>query len=420
MQKTQISKKTYFISLIALVFVLGLSGCGKPQEDVVMGEGMANEDIIVEGENNEDLVEKIIWSDFEIIIPKGFRLESENAETLFLSNVPLEEWERVDKVNEQLIKEDAGRSGETFRLGSTIMLEEIVVSNSLEQTIQDHIASRAALHGNVLTPRSFITPPGNAVTVYKNISVYLGEHLADFAYVEISTSQNQRLIHIKLEYPDIANKAQKQFEQIINSIRMKGSDIFTAFWNKWSYNDYSFNDQELIQQLLEKHPGPLKSYSETHIYDFGDEKLEQEISGDFILWDACFDVDQEINCKILLTLLELKTGALTDEKITIEEINDSFPDLYDNLNEDLYDKLFSWAGLLHRLEQEYYQSKNLAVKLKDGQSIKLPTDIDLGSYVVKHALGRLALNQGEWDRWTCLGDDSFVSVFNKLFYFSSD
>ena len=49
MQKIYISKKTYFISLIALIFVFGLSGCGKPQEDVVVDEGATNDDAVVEG-----------------------------------------------------------------------------------------------------------------------------------------------------------------------------------------------------------------------------------------------------------------------------------------------------------------------------------------------------------------------------------
>ena len=50
MQKKHISKKTYFISLIALVFVLGLSGCDKPlsEEDVAVDEGTAG-DVVVEG-----------------------------------------------------------------------------------------------------------------------------------------------------------------------------------------------------------------------------------------------------------------------------------------------------------------------------------------------------------------------------------
>ena len=60
MQKTNKSKKTYFISLIALVFVLGLSGCGKPQEDDVavddgVGSGdVVQEDVIVGGDESED------------------------------------------------------------------------------------------------------------------------------------------------------------------------------------------------------------------------------------------------------------------------------------------------------------------------------------------------------------------------------
>ena len=103
----------------------------------------------------------------------------------------------------------------------------------------------------------------------------------------------------------------------VSSVSLYAYDGYKTeiFLDSIDLSDYSFNDQELIQQFLEKYPGPLKSYSETHIYDFGDHIEEQEISGAFILWDACFDVDQEINCKILLTLLELRSGLLTNDRL---------------------------------------------------------------------------------------------------------
>ena len=81
MQKINISTKVYFISLIALVFVLGLSGCGKVEEYVVDEGKTGEEDVVVGGDDFGDgVVEEEgedISDEYENILGQGILFDSQ-------------------------------------------------------------------------------------------------------------------------------------------------------------------------------------------------------------------------------------------------------------------------------------------------------------------------------------------------------
>ncbi len=160
--------------------------------------------------------------------------------------------------------------------------------------------------------------------------------------------------------------------------------------------------EEQIQQFLAKQPGPLKSYSET-IYAGYNQSAARSL--------AVFSLTAEVNPKVLLTLLEVKSKLLSSANPPQSAID--FALRFDKLDRKGFSKqLVAAAGLLSD-RWSYYDVKTTLI-FKDGSTGPASTLINRGTYAVQATLA-YTTDPTTWQTQSGLGDGSFYQIYKAYF-----
>jgi murein DD-endopeptidase MepM/ murein hydrolase activator NlpD len=160
--------------------------------------------------------------------------------------------------------------------------------------------------------------------------------------------------------------------------------------------------EEQIQQFLNKQPGPLKSYSET-IYAGYNQSAARSL--------AVFSLTAEVNPKVLLTLLEVKSKLLSSPTPPQSAID--FALGFDKLDRKGFSKqLVAAAGLLSD-RWSYYDVKTTLI-FKDGSTAPASTLINRGTYAVQATLA-FTTDPATWQNQAGLTDGSFYQTYKTFF-----
>jgi murein DD-endopeptidase MepM/ murein hydrolase activator NlpD len=165
--------------------------------------------------------------------------------------------------------------------------------------------------------------------------------------------------------------------------------------------DEGFLEQQ-IQQFLDQQPGPLKNYSET-IYTGYNQSAARSL--------AVFSLTAELNPKVLLTILEVKSKLLSTPTPPQSAID--FALGFDKLDRKGFSKqLVAAAGLLS--DRWSYYDVNTNLIFKDGSTAPASPLINRGTYAVQATLAYTA-DPAAWEYQAGLGDGSFYQTYKTFF-----
>lgn len=166
-------------------------------------------------------------------------------------------------------------------------------------------------------------------------------------------------------------------------------------------SDESFLEDQ-IQEFLDKQPGFLKSYSEP-LYAGYTQSAARSL--------AVFSLTAEINPKVLLTLLEVKSKLLSTANPPQSAID--FALGFDKLDRKGFSKqLVAAAGLLSD-RWSYYDVQTTLI-FKDGSTAPASTLINRGTYAVQATLA-YTTDPAAWQVQSGLGDGSFYQTYKAYF-----
>ena len=240
MQKTNKSKKVYFISLIALVFVLGFSGCGKVEQDAAVEDGAGSVDVVVEGEGDDNTEEQVDNWGGETEVGEEKWLTYTNEELGFSFEYP----KYLGKPNFE-IKE--GSTGNMFYIffnidnllfvGATEDYGAAIDQLSLARTRGHEQSQEGVYYYNIINNKLKVEPDkiikastGEEVLILGHDSFVDLRNFDEGPYTQLKLNKGERLATVNLEgnvYSGMAfiNRNAKElsmadFEKIIQSIKI--------------------------------------------------------------------------------------------------------------------------------------------------------------------------------------------------------
>src|SRR3972149_4749486 len=167
---------------------------------------------------------------------------------------------------------------------------------------------------------------------------------------------------------------------------------------------YSDSVQDFqVQAFLDTLPGRLKDYSE---------QLDGETisAAEIIRFNA---IRYGINPQIILVLLEVRNGILTDPSPEVP--TESEQESTEETEPALYNLIARTAvSLLRSYDARRYHEEDNQVAFSNGDLTVVPTDLNPGTYALQVALAQI-LPQHEWERWVKGTDSLFQGRYSMWF-----
>lgn len=165
-------------------------------------------------------------------------------------------------------------------------------------------------------------------------------------------------------------------------------------------------DHTAIQAFLDQQPGRLGTYQAT--------LNEKPASAAQIIAAASLGEPNQINPKVLLTLLEVTAGLLSTHDPLPTTIQQPFQ--FTNQPTATFESdLFVMGDLLRRSFAAYNPTTVPYIRLGNGSTYQRPPFPNAGTYALEVALGHLAPDPITFERFVGDGDGSFRATFLQFF-----
>lgn len=160
--------------------------------------------------------------------------------------------------------------------------------------------------------------------------------------------------------------------------------------------------EEQVQEFLNRQPGLLKTYQET-LFSGETQSAARSI--------VAYSLTAEINPKVVLVFLELKSGLLSNAKATPGQVEAALG--FDKPDQKGFRKQLNLlTGLLSDRWSAYDLKSTL--QFKDGASIPANPALNRGTYAVQAALA-LTTDKATWEKQAGTGDGSFYALYKSMF-----
>ena len=129
---------------------------------------------------------------------------------------------------------------------------------------------------------------------------------------------------------------------------------------------------------------------------------------------ASFGQPNDVNPKLLLTLLELAANLVTTPNPSMDSLHQPFG-LANDQPPSFEAELFAMGYLLRASFRTYDPTQAAPIPLGDGSFTQLPQIPNAGTYALAVALGRIAANQAHFAQLIGTGSGSFRATYLRLF-----
>lgn len=159
--------------------------------------------------------------------------------------------------------------------------------------------------------------------------------------------------------------------------------------------------EEQIQKFLDGQPGPLKSYREL-LYAGTSQSAARTI--------AAFCLTAEVNPKVVLALIELKSRLISNQEAPPGLIEVALG--FDGPEQRGFRKQITFLSGHLSDRWSFYDAKS-TLQFKDGSTRSLNPRINRGTYAIQAVLALVA-GQADWQRQVGRGADSFYDIYKRF------